>query len=1074
MRPPIFKLVQESLIRLKRNAFMAALSGRNALQIVLFLLVGLSLHLSVPTTLGQEADQLSLHRWAVLHAEDTTSSRVAELVVFELGKIKKLQLVERQALKAVVTEQVLNNALSGSDAKDRVKLGAILQADAMLFVRHFGDKGHSQLEVSIADTHLGARLWHEYFPWDESKAEDIVKLVVASVGKVQQRFDKGITRVVGVPPFKSLNLLHDDDTLQTRYANLLTEALQSVPGVVVIELEEAKTLARERALAGRTTVDRFTPSFVEGSFRTTHAEGKASIVMLDVQVSNGQGKPRAIQAGTIALVDAPRWIAIDLVTHVLKDVQSAKPMPIEKQIEAITARADEFSSTGERRRASGLREAALLLDPSNVKQRLAVIEDYVGFFASYSILIPGTINDDLRALSSKMKFRAFMDSLSHFEYVIRNQKIKGELALDLAEKHRLVRDGYAYKFRSKSESFPPEEEAEAARRRFFSEVWPLTRFLERTSQSDHEYFNNWQDTFAKQALNHSELNSFLNQTEGLAFAKRLLTTVLPDRYAASASLCFLVQKPRWKSRRSSISRDEWRAFLTDLSRSSHTMARMYGRYGMLHDRLVDLPDDKAKATAWINEADQFLDDFIALPHAYELPKEGRSGRQYEHMYRLTLYRDKVAARIGLPPRPQMAIARPSKTTDTPGSKFPEALVPGGLVPDASIQTPLKPKTAPKLMASREVTGRSMGDSRIFTTKTSVVEPKRFPSFSNATFIERLGNGGVGVVITDRHVVRCGPKLDVFWNKAVLLFVHKRGQFHEVFLADRAAYMDVQWDGRHLWVATTNHGIFVLDSTGQVITQIQSPDIPPANRDIRLKPIGEGVAIAAGCFGPHARLWCAHIHLPTKKGTKASIKLIHEATEILTTNKPDPKLTFNKNLAAFPVWMHHARVSDSEEFVLIGRAISRMPRFTAPLRVDLPSLKVTVHPQAMLNGYYQPANTPQEAYHNRGTQLFEVSNDGMTVYDLTCKKPPQMLIQRPLSGQSKLIIPKGDWLYVPVTDDKWYRVNTSNLNVETFRVRLLKTHGRTNRGSSIGLSNHYGIIVMPPQAAHSCFPLANLP
>ena len=74
----------------------------------------------------------------------------------------------------------------------------------------------------------------------------LAKRIASVVNAARQQFADGIRCLIAVSPFVSRDLDHDFDHWQNGFAALVEQALITVPGVTVLELEEARSIGQER------------------------------------------------------------------------------------------------------------------------------------------------------------------------------------------------------------------------------------------------------------------------------------------------------------------------------------------------------------------------------------------------------------------------------------------------------------------------------------------------------------------------------------------------------------------------------------------------------------------------------------------------------------------------------------------------------------------------------------------------------------------------------------------------------------------------------------------------------------
>jgi hypothetical protein len=112
--------------------------------------------------------------------------------------------------------------------------------------------------------------------------------------------------------------------------------------------------------------------------------------------------------------------------------------------------------------------------------------------------------------------------------------------------------------------------------------------------------------------------------------------------------------------------------------------------------------------------------------------------------------------------------------------------------------------------------------------------------------------------------KCTETLDVLWNEWAVLVMREKGVAREILSETEPRYLDVKWDGRHLWVVTQHDGLRVVSPSGQVVYRIGERDgLPPYDRGVVMHPIQPDVVFLSGSFGEHCRGWCAIVDVRRK-------------------------------------------------------------------------------------------------------------------------------------------------------------------------------------------------------------------
>lgn len=300
-------------------------------------------------------------RVALLQTNPAQTSDVVALVEADLTTAGKVTLVERQQVEKVLHEQQVQAVLGADAIAGRTLFGKLLQADLLVFIRP-QDKPQPNWELIVAETHQGLRLIRQPIAIQDSRAAAgaIERLIAEALDKQSQK-----TQVIfAVPPFVSNDLGFSFDYLRGAYAQVVEGALARQKGVVVVELAEARALAKEILLTSGADVTRPLPLYVMGEYRTT---GRAASrkVELDLKLMRGE---KEIAGGTkenLTLEQAP--VFLQQVAMWFMSKSDAGPHGVtDPKVETaqLAERAHLLLSVGGWQESLDVAEASLLLDPN--------------------------------------------------------------------------------------------------------------------------------------------------------------------------------------------------------------------------------------------------------------------------------------------------------------------------------------------------------------------------------------------------------------------------------------------------------------------------------------------------------------------------------------------------------------------------------------------------------------------------------------------------------------------------------------------------------------------------------------
>ncbi|MCF7839082.1 MAG: hypothetical protein K9N49_10685, partial [Candidatus Marinimicrobia bacterium] len=191
-------------------------------------------------------------------------SLLRALLEEHLSRNDRYVLVEREHIDQVFREQELSALSDASSVSKRVALGRLLGADLLVLLsERTSPKPHC--EITVSETSRGLRLQrsklllsHELGN-DAQEIEEIVKNALRKLAEPS-------IGIYAVPPFVSRDLSETYAHLQMAYARMLETVLLQIPGILVVELAEARAIAAEASLTGG-NVERSLPLYLLGEFR---------------------------------------------------------------------------------------------------------------------------------------------------------------------------------------------------------------------------------------------------------------------------------------------------------------------------------------------------------------------------------------------------------------------------------------------------------------------------------------------------------------------------------------------------------------------------------------------------------------------------------------------------------------------------------------------------------------------------------------------------------------------------------------------------------------------------------------
>lgn len=945
----------------------------------------------------------------------------------------------------------------------------------MAIVRLVKIESDQHIELVISDTKHGARLRIERFPWKPDMAAELAEEIAKTVNRTRLHFGSGIKRVFAIQPFVSRNLTHEFDRWQMSYPELIANALMVQPGVAVIEIEEAKTLAAEHALTDGKTVERHVPLIVEGSFRTTKADGGVVNMEIEVAIVDASKKKNVVKSGKLKIDDSPTWIATTLTQRVLDDAKANTSISISQQVTAFGERAAVFSRLGSFERATELRESCLLLMPSHRDQRIFLIEDLRQLYTTRinkNSLQEYRKNDPILADKVARHVERYVAAMNHLEYLIRNRLIDTAVSVYLAKRNGIellaegVGKGYD-KIRKRSWYPAPEQMriAERAKDRFLEEVFPQVPDLpSRSTEASYRMaiLNEWQDVLIKEATSRTD-NTY-RSPDHLKFIKRILSAHLPEGIPTNFNLLtflgfqYFNDSPPHPHPRSNCTKEQWMDFMTALVASDNKIVSLYARYGLIaaemDDRIARL--GLASTPKLLEQADALLDDIAKVPFSDDIEGIYRDhGRMYQ---RLLSKRNRIAKALNEKAPPRKAPDRRRVISfGFPGGNPLTSMPPMNKAVPGESASPSNSRPITDWRERMQFRRPIMHLPPIarHSTPTMTAKLLNIQVYSRGSHIsplnDQLFRSGFGKGPLFRFT-RCGDVLDVFWNRGAVLFMREKDKLDHVFAKRITDYVDVKWDGEHVWVTTKGQGVWVVKPDGEIVATIDSDvGLPETEHGVFVEPIAVGKALITGSFGPNHRGWCAIVNCDKSKGYQPTVNLFHRATYKALGSDSRLFVLNNPNLAYIPTWTVAIKGdAQNPPYALVGRK-TEVIQSLRPLRIDLNTLDVTVSGFNRTQMYGSGSLRVIDGY-LLSTQASEISLTHVH------KNLPDHSFRRPsyrISSSGTNLIQDGDWIYQASAATAWLRVNMKTLATEV--VKVTSPHPNTSEFTSFGNSLHYGMI-----------------
>ena len=915
-----------------------------------------------------EADD-TLQRWAVVAAEPLRDTGFSDLLAAELSAREGLELVERENLAEILAELELSASMGAEAAAKRVELGRLLSANALVLVsleererppdrvdrekRSAADETETFLRLVISDCRYGARLRLEYLPYSADRLDRLSVGCADLVDQTRSHFAGGVEQVIAVTPFLSKNLTHDYDHLQAGYAYLVESALMSYPGTAVVETEEARTIRRELEVTGSELNDRVLPLLIEGEYEMwVDRPNSEPAVQLDIRATDGK-----------SILLQRRWTDMELseVAELLREsiphqiVQLTREATLpglsrRRQFALLAERAGAFERFGAYEHSTGLREAALLLQPDDLEQRLALIGDHLRWSPARQHARFARAVEARRAGTASVRgadesvqaedLQHFRTVAQHVEHVVRSRALNPRGANHLlAEVYRRMTPGG--RAPSPAGKRFAEEKREVARDLFWR-VYPLFPSL------DYEL---------RQGAHHAALAAL--EGGGSDFWRKPRSPLRQySEWTSSAGSCLAFQFPGI-------------TLTTNLSGwdDSRTLDDLFRFLTEVTLRDVPLP-------------------FMAMQTTYHPPfdfnnmigtgrLEAAEVREfYERLKGTGKPLHEFYARLGL--LAMQVYVYQCKGLDADALQEIDWLM----------QFVGNHDTQETRQASIAFTYRRQFD-RLRTEivkKLELATPEKRHALPKNTIPEvdpapRVTFAPIeGLQVDWVGLRKCMDTLDLAWSMDTVYALSPEGPPAPIFIVDQGTnsmavadqVYSVEWDGQYVWIACMASGIWAASPAGRIVGHVTSEvglpaytqqampvhlttghpsaDIVLSQSRLTLCPVEPGKCVAIGAV--EGRCWFAQISLDEDPRVDIAprVTVFHQATKLSSDEGEDSRMDTERSFSLHWITEYHPRGDADRRLLLVGRQ-SRGVSERFPLAVDLRSLKVFVVPLSMsLPGY----------------------------------------------------------------------------------------------------------------------------
>ncbi|MCB1130432.1 MAG: hypothetical protein KDN05_04830 [Verrucomicrobiae bacterium] len=966
------------------------------------------------------ANGVSPLRWAVLNDTGEQAQNTSNLVMSGLSQDSEMVFVERDSINEIAKELQLDFLIEAGNSSGRARILQLMKADRLVVFSSGNANGKPLLRVVIAESAQGARLAQMDYPIDQEP--DLVNRIIRLIRNANEHYANGIKAVVGIAPFTPENLEQGDDNLSTIYQELAQGELSLIPGVAVIETEEARAIAGEVAIGGGNVTPRITPVLIDGSFKTGKNDG---MVSLNLRFTQGAQVLASIRKD-MARSEVPAFFRKEVSSRALRNMVTTGNVSVDAQFQWLARRAEEFSKLGLFPRAAGLREAALLLKPDESRVRLSLVADYREIYSNLKVRMftspvpiapPNSIPDNDQMSASVATYET---ALQHIHYLIVNRQVDREVAASLISENSamklILRFPYLYHVDANGKSVREGAEilvrAEDAEFAMHQKVLPLYFTLPVPATGIRLGMANFDNAL---------MNSYIKRLDSAEKTLKQLDECIwyfnrwfpDDKWMSYGMATFIGADRRDWAGLSVIGDKRWLEFLDELSRSPKLRVRLLAEFGKIKFEVL-----KGEAMNVDKKAEL----------ASRIKKWWLATGQPLHWTNPQIFGEPVFEELrGIlnrlePPSP-----------DRGGSGIADR--------------PVKPadwQTNPSTWAYWGCP-HMLGHLRF--KELGIRTPDPLPRTLSYT----KGDNRADFLWNESGIWRLDPKLGV-----------------SRIAADFAGPVQtVVWDGDHLWVlsgpknGTSETSLAVFDGEGRRLAGLGPSGFSAHDASMRIIAIRKGMTCVIGTFRPYNRTWLA---IATLTGGTINVNEFHHAKELPAATL-NPMKFGNANLVFYPSWMQVMSLNPGHgDSLLIGRDRTTSEEKWHPLVIDMETLEVSVHPYRFGRGYANRNFVCHDGV------IFAPNDCSVSIFPRLDVSNPSIRVDQDKIQSRQICEKLGSFFtqfvhqgHLHVIGDKWIRVDLATQKEEEVtlgyipRKWSMRSYGSSDRMQWYGPSDNHGII-----------------
>ena len=312
-------------------------------------------------------------RIAVITGENDGVKPMASLLEVQFSTHDSYQVLERESISEIIKEWDLAMLSAAESVSKRAKIGGLLKADILVMLTE-QTKPTPRFDLVVSETTRGLRLRTASFPKSQNQ-EQMIENLRSEIDAAIKKRAEGLKGIYAVPPFVSEDLTGNHGQFSAAYARLLEARLQELPGILVVELAEARKISEEMILSGG-AVQREQPIYVLGEYRFD-AMNQAKPPFLRITARQGADDLWREELAQAAPSTAVAFLKKSIETHLAYPPKNQEVNKGEgSEISTLNKRANNLFSIGLYEECGQLAEASLLLDSQQPVIRLLAMSAY--------------------------------------------------------------------------------------------------------------------------------------------------------------------------------------------------------------------------------------------------------------------------------------------------------------------------------------------------------------------------------------------------------------------------------------------------------------------------------------------------------------------------------------------------------------------------------------------------------------------------------------------------------------------------------------------------------------------------